>query len=201
MPSAAAVGAILAAAYALGTFPTAAVVARGEGHDPTAEGSGNPGASNVYRLAGARSGAAVLAGDLLKGVVAAGAGMALGGRGLGVATGAAAVVGHCFPLTRLRHGGKGVATAGGMSLTLFPFAALIALAAWGLVAGLTRKASLASMVAVTAFPVAVALAGNPGRYVAGLFAVSVLVIARHRDNIDRLLHGREPSLRADRTAA
>lgn len=188
-------------AYALGTFPTAAVVVRGEGHDPTAEGSGNPGASNVYRLAGARSGAAVLLGDLAKGVLAAGAGLAVGSRGLGVAAGAAAVVGHCFPLTRLRHGGKGVATTGGMALVLFPLAAVVALAVWGAVAAVARKASLASMVAIASLPVVVAAGGAPGRHVAGLAAVSTLVVIRHRDNIDRLVHGREPSLRADRTAA
>ena len=74
-------------AYLLGTFPTAVLVGRHEGHDVTSEGSGNPGASNTYRTMGRRAGAIVLLGDVAKGAVAAGMGLATGNRAVGVACG------------------------------------------------------------------------------------------------------------------
>src|SRR5690606_22544211 len=91
--------AAVVASYAAGTLPTAQLVGRHWGVDPTATGSRNPGATNVYRTAGRRAGALTLVGDLCKGAVAAGAGWALGGHGLGVACGVAAVVGHVLPVT------------------------------------------------------------------------------------------------------
>ena len=93
---------------------------------PTREGSGNPGATNVLRVAGRRAGAIALVGDLLKGAVPAAVGWAVGGHGLGVACGVAAVVGHVLPATRRFRGGKGVATAAGMAVVLFPAAAAVA---------------------------------------------------------------------------
>ena len=87
-------GGLLALSYLLGTFPTALIVARLAGHDPTKEGSGNPGASNVYRLAGAQAGMAVFLGDAAKGAIATGMGRAAGGPRLALACGIAAVVGH-----------------------------------------------------------------------------------------------------------
>src|SRR3954465_2639001 len=104
---------LLALSYLLGTFPTALIVARLTGHDPTQEGSGNPGASNVYRLAGARAGAAVFLGDAVKGAAATAIGRAVGGPPLAMACGVSAVLGHVFPLFRGFRGGRGVATAAG----------------------------------------------------------------------------------------
>src|SRR5437868_3349444 len=81
------VGGLLALSYLLGTFPTALIVARLTGHDPTTEGSGNPGASNVYRLAGAKAGLAVFLGDAAKGAAATAIGRAAGGPPLALARG------------------------------------------------------------------------------------------------------------------
>ena len=122
--------ACVAGAYLLGMFPSAWLATRRRGVDPTAAGSGNPGATNVYRTAGRRAGVLTLVGDLVKGAAAAGLGWAVGGHGLGVACGVAAVVGHVAPLTRLSRGGKGVATGAGMALVLFPLAALVSAAAF-----------------------------------------------------------------------
>ncbi|MEY2446856.1 MAG: acyl phosphate:glycerol-3-phosphate acyltransferase, partial [Acidimicrobiaceae bacterium] len=91
---------VVVGAYVLGGFPTAALVGRRSGFDPAGAGSGNPGASNSFRLGGTRAGVLVLIGDVGKGALAAGAGLAVGGRGLGVAAGAAAVVGHVAPIGR-----------------------------------------------------------------------------------------------------
>jgi glycerol-3-phosphate acyltransferase PlsY len=183
--------ALLVLAYLLGTFPTARLVA-GRAIEG---GSGNPGASNAFRVAGARAGIAVFTGDLLKGAAATAAGYAVGGRHLAFACGAAAVVGHCFPVTRKLKGGKGVATAAGMALVLFPVPALVAGAAWAVIAKVTGKASVASVVAVLAIPAGAAVERRPAWELAALGAVAVLVVLRHAPNLRRLARGEERSLR------
>lgn len=185
----------LVAAYLLGTFPTALVAARRRGVDPTRVGSGNPGATNVLRTAGRRAGAVTLVGDLAKGAAAAGLGWAVGGHGLGVACGVAAVAGHVLPVTRGFRGGKGVATGAGMALVLFPAALAVAAAAFALAAGLSRTASLGSVAASAVLPVAAAVSGAPAAEVVALALSATLVIARHRTNLVRVWHGTEPRLR------
>jgi glycerol-3-phosphate acyltransferase PlsY len=184
----------VAGAYLLGTFPSARLATRRGGVDPTAAGSGNPGATNVYRTAGRRAGVITLVGDLVKGAAAAGLGWAVGGHGLGVACGVAAVAGHVVPVTRRFRGGKGVATGAGMAMVLFPLAALASAAAFVVVTGLSRTVSLGSMAAVAVLPAAAGALGAPGREVAALAACAALVIARHRANIERLRRGEEPHL-------
>jgi acyl phosphate:glycerol-3-phosphate acyltransferase len=183
-------------AYALGTFPTGLLVAKREGHDVLDEGSGNPGASNVYRVAGFRAGAVVLIGDALKGGIAAGIGLALGGHVLGLVVGIAAVVGHCFPVQRWGQGGKGVATAGGVGVVVFPILAVALTLVWFLIARVLNKASLGSLVVLVAGPVIVAALGRPAKEVALMSALCVLVLARHHGNIRRLIRGEEGSLRS-----
>ena len=193
--------ALVAASYLVGTFPTAALAARRRGVDPTAAGSGNPGATNVLRVAGRRAGAAVLAGDLAKGAVPAAVGWAAGGHRLGLACGVAAVVGHVAPVTRRFRGGKGVATGAGMALVLFPVAAVVAAAAFAAVVATTRVASLGSIVAITVLPVAAGVLGAPAVEVAALAGCAVLIVARHRGNIARLLAGTERRLGGTRRPA
>jgi acyl phosphate:glycerol-3-phosphate acyltransferase len=186
--------ACVAGAYLLGTFPTARLASRRRGVDPTAAGSRNPGATNVYRTAGRRAGVLTLVGDVVKGSTAAGLGWVVGGHALGVACGVAAVVGHVAPLTRPSRGGKGVATVAGMALVLFPAAALVSAAAFGAVTAISRTVSLASIAAVAALPAAAGALGAPGREVAALAGCAAIVIARHRENIGRLRRGEEPQL-------
>jgi glycerol-3-phosphate acyltransferase PlsY len=148
----------------------------------------------MLRTAGRRAGVATLAGDVAKGALAAGAGWAAGGHGLGVACGVAAVVGHVVPVTRGFRGGKGVATGAGMAMVLFPVAMAVAAAVFALVVGVSRTVSLASMAAVTALPVGAALLGAPGREVVALAGCAAVVVGAHHDNIVRLVHGVEPRL-------
>lgn len=185
---------LVVAAYALGTFPTAILVGRQTGRDPTQEGSGNPGASNTFRTMGRRAGTIVLAGDVTKGALAAGVGLATGNRAVGVACGLAAVLGHVAPITRGCRGGKGVATGAGMALVLLPVPALVLAGAWLAVVRLTGAASAGSVAVAVGFPLSAALSGCAPGEVLAFTACGVLVVARHRGNIERLRHGDEPSL-------
>jgi glycerol-3-phosphate acyltransferase PlsY len=185
------------AAWALGTFPSAGLVARAHGRDITREGSGNPGASNVHRLLGWRAGALVLALDFAKGAVAAGAGLLLAGRAGACVLAVAAVVGHTFPV--YRKGGKGVAAAGGALVVLFPLVVVGLGVLWFVVARVLHKASLASLLATVLFPVAVALLGYAGWEIAVVSGLALLVVVRHRANIARLLRRQEIDLGAQRT--
>src|SRR6476619_4783955 len=124
-------------AWLLGTFPSAQLVARAHGVDVMRDGSGNPGASNVARLAGWRAGLVVLLIDFAKGAAAAGVGLAVGGREGAFVLGRAAVLGHTCPLWR--KGGKGVATAGGALFVLYPLIALGLALVWVIVARVLKK--------------------------------------------------------------
>jgi glycerol-3-phosphate acyltransferase PlsY len=181
-------------AYLLGTFPTALLVGRSRGHDPTLEGSGNPGATNTMRTMGRRAGLVVLLGDAGKGALAAGAGWAIGGRAVGVACGVAAVVGHVAPVTRRFRGGKGVATGAGMALVLLPIEAVILGVVFAIVAKRTRAASAGSIAVALGFPIGAAVAGRPAGEIAAFAGCSVLVLLRHRENIERLRHGAEATI-------
>ncbi len=186
-------------AYLVGTFPSADLVASASGVDIHVSGSGNPGASNVTRTLGWRKGVVVFVLDMLKGVVAALVGLWLGGRAGGHALGLAAVVGHVFPVTRRFRGGKGVASAGGVTLTLHPIVGLCVLAIWFGLSRITRKAAIASIVAVVATPIGVAISGRPAWEVVTMAGLAALLIVRHAGNIKRMVRREELSL--DRSAA
>jgi glycerol-3-phosphate acyltransferase PlsY len=181
-------------AWLLGTFPSAVLVARAHGHDVMREGSGNPGASNVARLVGWRAGALVLVCDFAKGAIAAGVGYAVGGRPGAFALGIAAIVGHTFPL--YRKGGKGVATAAGALVVLYPLIVLGLAVVWFVVARLLHKASLASLLGVVLFWVAAVVMDYALWEIALLSALAILVITRHFGNIRRLLRRQENDLGA-----
>jgi glycerol-3-phosphate acyltransferase PlsY len=182
-------------AYLLGTFPTAVLVARAGGHDVLTEGSGNPGASNVARLMGWKAGLLVMAGDLAKGAIAAGVGLAVAGRGAGYVLGICAVIGHTYPVTRRFKGGKGVATAGGMLAVLQPVIVLVLAVVWFLTARVLKLASVGSIVVAVLFPIGVWLTGRAGWEIAVTSALALLVIVRHLPNLRRLARGEE--LRTD----
>ncbi len=181
-------------AYLVGTFPTAILVGRREGRDPTSEGSGNPGASNAYRTMGRRAGALVLLGDLAKGAVASGAGLATGNRAVAVACGLASVAGHVLPATRGFRGGKGVATAAGMALVLLPLVAAALAVVWAVVARVTGTAAVASIAIAVGLPIGAAASGRPAGEVAAFALCGAFVVLRHRSNIERLWRGEERSL-------
>ncbi|HSS10788.1 MAG TPA: glycerol-3-phosphate 1-O-acyltransferase PlsY [Acidimicrobiales bacterium] len=186
---------LLVASYLFGAFPTASLVGQTLGRDVYAEGSGNPGATNIFRVAGARAGAVVAATDVLKGVLPAVVGAkTTGSTAVGAACGAAAVVGHCFPLSAPGRGGKGVATAAGMVLAVDPALALGAAPVWASIAKLTRRPSIASITVAAGIPLVAVARRRPAWEVVVFTVVGGIVLARHEDNIRRLVRGEEDAL-------
>lgn len=177
--------------YFAGTFPSAHLAGRWRGVDPTASGSGNPGTTNVLRTAGRRAAVLTLVGDVLKAAVPAAVGWAVGGHGLGVACGVAALVGHILPVTRRFKGGKGVATILGMFLVLYPLAAVLGLVLFGVVCAVTRIAAVGSLAAVLVGVVTVVVIHEPLPEIVAVTLCVALIWFRHLDNIRRLVRGDE----------
>ena len=181
-------------AYLIGTFQSASIVARASGVDIRAVGSGNPGASNVTRSLGWRKGVLVFALDAAKGALAVGIGLVAGGRPGGYVLGAAAIVGHVFPVWTKFRGGKGVATGGGALAVLSPITFVSVALVWVVLLKLTHKASVASIVTTVLVPVGVAIEHRSLWEVLAVIGLGALVMARHLGNIRRLLTNREHAL-------
>ncbi|MEY4391504.1 MAG: hypothetical protein RLZZ544_213 [Actinomycetota bacterium] len=177
------------AAYFCGTLPSAIAVARSKGVDITSFGSGNPGASNVGRALGTKYFIIVMVMDALKGAIPVA--VMLGDRHIAYVCGAAAVLGHVFPITRKFRGGKGVATGAGVVLVLHPFILLAAFATWLVLSKVTGKASIASIVAVPVVVGGFVVADVPMWEVWSVIGIGLLVEIRHLGNIKRLLSGSE----------
>jgi glycerol-3-phosphate acyltransferase PlsY len=179
--------------YVLGSMPFGYWVPKlVRGEDIRTRGSGNVGASNVFRVYGRSLGIPVALLDLAKGFAAAALGLWAGGALIGVLAASAAMVGHARPIfLRFEKGGKMVAPAGGATLALAPLAAVICIVVWLVVFVLTRYASLASLVTAAALVVCVLALGYPWPVVAFGVAGAVAVIVLHRQNISRLLGGTE----------
>jgi len=196
--------AALVLSYLLGSVPVALIAGFVLGRvDIRTVGSGNAGATNLYRVFGAKPYAAVLAIDMAKGFAAAewASQLAQGGSldrlQLSIICGVAAVLGHVFSVFARFKGGKGVATAAGVMLAVAPWPLLAAVAVYLLIVALTNYVSLGSIGAALSVPAWLAVS----RFVLGsetrgeVYAVSVLlaalILATHRANIQRLLKGEE----------
>ena len=181
-------------AYLLGTFPSAILIARANGIDISTFGSGNPGASNVTRALGWRKGAWVYVLDAGKGALAAGIGLALDGLPMAYWCGAAAIVGHMFPVFRHFKGGKGVATGSGVLLIVQPILAPLAVGLWWLITKVTGKAALGSVIAVALVPIGLVVQERPAWEFVAVACVCGLILVKHADNIVRLIRREEHSL-------
>ncbi len=192
--------AAIVAAYLLGSFPTGYLVGRfGKGVDVRHYGSGSTGATNVQRLFGWGGFALVFAGDFGKGFLAAWAARSLGIDALGQALAAlAALVGHNFPLFLGFRGGRGVATGVGGLFATVPLPAAFGIILAALIMAATRYVSLGSLVGtVLSVPGTLLLVwfgGAPAEYLVYVVPGVLLIVARHTDNIRRLLQGTERKL-------
>ncbi len=184
---------IVVGGYLVGSIPSGVVVVRLlRGEDIRAQGSGNIGASNVWRQYGRWLGVPVALLDVAKGFVPALVGLKIGGEWVGVLTGSAAMLGHARPIwLGFSKGGKMVATGGGVALALAPLAAGICLLVWLAIFVLFRYASLASITTAVALPLFCLVLGEPWPTVLFATAASLAVILLHRQNISRLVHGTE----------
>ncbi len=180
--------------YLLGNLPSAHLVSNRKGFDPTQSGSGNPGATNVLRVAGRRAGVLVLLADFSKGSIAAAVGLLVDDTSLGLACWLASVLGHVFPITRKFKGGKGVATGAGGCWVLFPLVGAICTVGFSLIAKISKKASVASISIAVLMPLCVGLFGASIKELIAAVSLSVLILIRHRTNLQRLLSGSEHSL-------
>jgi glycerol-3-phosphate acyltransferase PlsY len=188
------------ASYLVGAVPFGVIVGRRLGVDVRNVGSGNTGATNVWRALGPKAGALVFTLDILKGLAGPVIGRAFDTSPTVVAVcGVAAVIGHVFSLFLKGRGGKGIATAAGAILGLNATVGLSAIALWAAVLGLTRYISVASLAAaasVIVLPFALRL---PPAHAAVMVTMGVLAIAKHIPNIQRLRAGTEPRVGRART--
>jgi glycerol-3-phosphate acyltransferase PlsY len=179
--------------YLLGAFPTGYLVARLHGVDITAVGSGNVGATNISRTLGKKAGIITLIVDVCKGALAVWIAYLLSDIGwFQSACGVAAVCGHCFSVPRYLKGGKGVATALGVLLAFTPSSAVVAIVVFAALFATRKIVSLASVGAALAVPAASLIVNAPDYVVIGQVCMASVLIYRHKENIQRLIEGREP---------
>lgn len=185
--------AMIGLAYLLGSIPTGFILGSWAGIDVRKHGSGNVGATNVARVLGKRQGVYTLIADAAKGFIPVFIAMQVEFPTTVTALiGMAAFMGHLFPVFLKFKGGKGVATALGVIAALAPLATLTPLALFAAVMAASRRVSLSSMIAAVAAPVVFwCLSYHPAIVATGAL-LAVMIILRHRSNIQRLLAGTEP---------
>ncbi|APG29063.1 acyl-phosphate glycerol 3-phosphate acyltransferase [Syntrophotalea acetylenivorans] len=190
---------VLLTAYLIGAIPTGLLLTRMVGGgDIRNSGSGNIGATNVYRTIGRKLGALTLVGDALKGALPVLAANTLFGDNLYQvgAVSVAAFLGHCFPVYLGFKGGKGVATALGVYLVLSPLAVLGAFLTFAGLVWKTRYISVGSISAAAVIPVLVWFTRGSLPLLLATLIISSIVILRHRTNIQRLFAGTENKFKA-----
>jgi len=188
---------LLAGAYLLGSIPTGLLLGKAYGIDVRKEGSGNIGATNLYRTVGRKVGVMTLAGDCLKGLLPV---LAVTYSSLpseyAAWVGLAAFCGHVFSVFLRFKGGKGVATALGVFLALSPLAVAFALGVFIVLMLIWRYVSLGSITAAAVMPLAVWLLGGGRVLILVTMLIAAVVIIRHIENIKRLVSGTENRFKA-----
>ncbi len=185
------------ASYLIGSITTGDVIARIKKVNLRGQGSGNVGATNVYRTMGSTSGIIVLVGDTLKGVIAVVLGNIIGkvhGFDINIVTGVLAIIGHNWPVFARFKGGKGVAVTLGVAIAMTPATLFVLAPVWVAVFICFGYVSLASLATVFCYPFAVyGFYQNEIFIYKFIFAivVAVMIIYRHRTNIIRLVKGEE----------
>jgi glycerol-3-phosphate acyltransferase PlsY len=180
-------------AYLMGSLSTAVIVSKLFGlPDPRQQGSKNPGATNVLRLGGRKAAAITLAGDAVKGLIPVMLAQYLGATtDMIAAVGLAAFLGHLYPVFFGFKGGKGVATALGVLSGFSGWVGLSVLVTWILMAVVFRYSSLSALTAALLAPVYVWFILKSPVLAGAALAMALLLVSRHRANIERLLKGEE----------
>lgn len=187
------VGALLLC-YLVGSIPFSYLFTRiFTKQDIRNSGSGNVGATNVLRTAGPVAAFLALIGDVLKGVLAGWLALKGGGWFI-VLCPLVVILGHCYPLPLKLKGGKGVATAAGVLLVLTPGILGVLVTMFIFMIIITRYVSMGSLTAALFLPVLIILWGKPWPYLVMGSLMALLVIFRHRTNLQRLRQGTEPAI-------
>jgi glycerol-3-phosphate acyltransferase PlsY len=184
---------LVVVAYLLGSISFGLIAAARAGVDLRAGGSGNVGATNVGRVLGKRTGRVVLVLDALKGTAPVLVGRYLlhaDDRWVGAA-GAAAVLGHCWPIWHGLRGGKGAATAAGVLVPLVPVAGALGVSTYLGLKRLTKRASVGSLAGALVGALTASVVTS-GPFVWMAWVIAALITLRHLDNIQRLMRGTEP---------
>lgn len=189
--------AMIGLAYLLGSIPTGFILGAWAGVDVRKSGSGNVGATNVARVLGKWQGVCTLIADAGKGWLPVFIVLQLGfATTVAAFVGVAAFLGHLFPVFLRFKGGKGVATALGVFLALAPLATVILIVLFAVVMSVSRTVSLSSMIAAAAAPAVFWYFSYDAALVAISAFLAMMIILRHRSNIQRLLAGTEPKFSA-----
>ena len=178
--------------YFIGNISPAILIGRMMGVDIRKEGSGNAGTTNVLRVLGKKAAAATLVIDILKGVIPVLIGRYIGGQELAMACGMAAFLGHIWPALFGFRGGKGIATAFGLILTLEPLLGLIEVVTISIFLIISRRVSVGSLAAAILLPFA-AYFFDPN-YLILTIPMTAITFYKHRLNIKRLIKGEEPKV-------
>jgi acyl phosphate:glycerol-3-phosphate acyltransferase len=182
-------------AYLLGSIPSGYLMARARGVDIRKVGSGNIGATNVFRILGRPAGITVLLCDALKGFIAARyisfASDPAAAEYHAILAGLAAILGHNYTCWLRFKGGKGIATSAGVILSLAPLGLAVALGTWLVMLFLTKYVSVASIIAAMILPVGVWLTGGTRQMTLLTSVVGALAIYKHKGNMVRLMNGTE----------
>ncbi len=178
--------------YFLGSIPFSYIVSKALGKvDIRKHGSGNTGATNVYRTLGRKVGLIAFVGDFLKGGLTALIGYWVMGSDGAAICATVAVVGHCFPFSLGFKGGKGVATAAGMVMFTQPIIGLVILVVHLTTLKIFKIMSLSSIIAALMLPVMAVILNTSNVYVGCTVFLSCFVIYRHRTNIEKIIKGEE----------
>lgn len=181
--------------YLIGSIPFSYLLPKLlHGVDIRQHGSGNAGATNVFRKMGKGLGSVAFAGDFMKGVAAGIIGYQLGGETGSMTAGFFAMIGHCYPVWIGFKGGKGVAVSGGVILGVSPLLFLALLPVQVILMITTRYVSLSSITTAAVFPVAAYLTGHSSFFVGVAACMSSFVIFKHNSNIKKLLNGTESKI-------
>lgn len=191
---------LLISAYLLGAVPFGFLISKALGIDIRTQGSGNIGATNVFRMVGKKWGLLCFLLDFLKGLVSAlllpvlflSEGDLLSHPNLPLLAGAVAILGHNFPVWLKFKGGKGIATSAGVIVAVAPLCILVAAMVWGLSMVISRIVSLSSILAAVAVAVSAWIFYSENIILAVILTIlGVVAVIRHKSNIQRLIKGEE----------
>ncbi len=181
--------------FLMGSIPVGLIVAKLKGVDLRKVGSGNIGATNVLRAMGKRPALITLAGDMLKGLIPVFiSGYILDDPLYSGIVGLAAILGHDFSIFLKFRGGKGVATSIGVILAYSPLVSVLTVLVWIIVVFMTRYSSMGAIVSFMLLPLNIYVFDYSNeRFLISIF-ITLLILFKHRENIGRLLSGREPKI-------